>query len=239
LAGVVNALGKAYDGSNTALAKLGLGYSKAELKAKDFATVQEELTKQYAGGALDKANTFEGTMSRLKITFDELKESLGTQLLPMLQKLAESAIAIADAFGKGGFAGAVEELRFQLQYILYDQNGQLNAAGKQLNSLIKIFDAFATVSNASRYLPSNIIGNKILRGDAIPDAIGKIDTFSSTIDVKARDQRTNLANIERGLGNQTYVNQNTVNITVGAGTDPAVVGRSVKRNLDALDRRGR
>jgi hypothetical protein len=239
LAGVVNALGKAYDGSNTALAKLGLGYSKAELKAKDFATIQEELTKQYAGGALDKANTFEGTMSRLKITFDELKESLGTQLLPMLQKLAESAISIADAFGKGGFAGAVEELRFQLQYILYDQNGNLNAAGKQLNSLIKIFDAFATVSNASRYLPTNIIGNKILRGDAIPDAIGKIDTFSSTIDIKARDQRTNLANIERGLGNQTYVNQNTVNISVGAGTDPAVVGREVKRNLDALDRRGR
>jgi len=95
------------------------------------------------------------------------------------------------------------------------------------------------VSNASRYLPTNIIGNKILRGDAIPDAIGKIDTFSSTIDIKARDQRTNLANIERGLGNQAYVNQNTVNISVGAGTDPAVVGRVVQRNLDALDRRGR
>jgi hypothetical protein len=239
LATVVNALGKAYDGSNTALAKLGLGYSKAELKAKSFAQVQDDLTKQYEGGALEKANTFEGTMARLKITFDELKESLGTQLLPMLQKLAESAISIADAFGKGGFSGAVEELRFQLQYLLYDQNGNLNAAGKQLNSLIKIFDAFATVSNATRFTPSSIIGNKLLRGEAIPDAIGKIDTFSSTIDIKARDQRTNLANIERGLGNQAYVNQNTVNINVASGTDPAKVGREVQKNLDALDRRGR
>jgi hypothetical protein len=66
---VVNALGKAYEGSNTALGKLGLGYSKAELKVKSFKTIQDELTKEYAGGANEKAATFEGPMARLAITF--------------------------------------------------------------------------------------------------------------------------------------------------------------------------
>ena len=239
LATVVNALGKAYDGSNTALAKLGLGYSKAELKAKSFSQIQGDLEKSFAGGAAEKANTFEGTMARLKITFDELKESLGSKILPMLQKLAEAAISIADAFGKGGVSGAIEEMRFQLQYLLYDKEGNLNDIGKQLNALIKIYDAFASVSNKTKYLPGSLIASKLWTGKFVKDDMSSIDSFSQTIDVKARDQRTRLAQIEKGLGANATVNNTTVNISVGANTDPAKVGREVKRNLDALDRRGR
>jgi hypothetical protein len=234
LAGVVNALGKAYDGSNTALAKLGLGYSKAELKAKTFTQVQAELTKQYEGGALEKANTFEGTMARLKITFDELKESVGTPLIKQFQKIADAAISIGNAFGKNGVAGAIEEFRFQLQFLIYDKNGELNDLGKQLNAIIKIYDIFANVSNKTKYLPSNLIGNKVLTGKFVKEDMGTIGAFAGNIDVAERDQRQRLQQIENSLPAPIVVNVN-----VAAGTDPAVVGRQVKRNLEALDRRGR
>lgn len=234
LATVVNALGKAYDGSNTALAKLGLGYSKAELKAKSFSQIQGDLEKSFAGGANEKANTFEGTMARLKITFDELKESIGTPLIKQFQKIADAAIAVGDAFGKKGVAGAVEELKFQLQFLIYDKNGELNDLGKQLNAIIQIYDIFAKVANKTRYLPQTMIASKVLTGKAVREEMSSIDTFSSNIDVKARDQRQRLAKIERSLPPAIVVNVN-----VGAGTDPAKVGREVKKNLDALDRRGR
>lgn len=137
---VVNALGKAYEGSNTALGKLGLGYTKAELKAKSFSTIQDELTKKFAGGAQEKASTFEGTMARLKITFDELKESAGTAFLPILEQIAGSAIKVANAFGNKGMAGAVEELKFQLQYLFYDSEGKLNSIGDTINKVITAFN---------------------------------------------------------------------------------------------------
>jgi hypothetical protein len=173
-------------------------------------------------------------MARLKITFDELKESVGTPLIKQFQKIADAAISIGNAFGKNGVAGAIEEFRFQLQFLIYDKNGELNDLGKQLNAIIKIYDIFANVSNKTKYLPSNLIGNKVLTGKFVKEDMGTIGAFAGNIDVAERDQRQRLQQIENSLPAPIVVNVN-----VAAGTDPAVVGRQVKRNLEALDRRGR
>jgi hypothetical protein len=85
LESVTNALGKAYDGNTTALAKLGIGYGAAELKGKDFSTVAGELSAQFSGSALTSAQTYQGQIDRLKVAFDESKETLGTALLPIVQ----------------------------------------------------------------------------------------------------------------------------------------------------------
>jgi protein translocase SecG subunit len=47
---VANALGKAYDGNTTALGKLGLGLSSAELKSMSFEQVQARLSDLFGGG---------------------------------------------------------------------------------------------------------------------------------------------------------------------------------------------
>jgi len=82
---VTNALGKAYDGNSAALAKLGIGYGAAELKGKDFSTVAAELSAQFGGSALTAAETYQGQIDRLKVAFDETKETLGAALLPIVQ----------------------------------------------------------------------------------------------------------------------------------------------------------
>jgi len=82
---VTNALAKAYDGNTTALAKLGVGYGAAELKGKDFNTIVGELNTNFSGAALTAAGTYQGQIDKLKVAFDETKESLGVALLPVVQ----------------------------------------------------------------------------------------------------------------------------------------------------------
>jgi hypothetical protein len=87
LEGVANALGKAYDGNSAALGKLGIGMSAAELKAMSFTETQDKLSQLFGGSASKNAETFQGRMDRLKIAFDESLETIGTALLPILEKM--------------------------------------------------------------------------------------------------------------------------------------------------------
>jgi len=83
---VANALGRAQDGNTTALGRLGLGLSKAELATLSFTDVQDKLSNLYGGAAAANAETFQGKIDRLKVGFDEAKESLGVALLPQVEK---------------------------------------------------------------------------------------------------------------------------------------------------------
>jgi phage-related protein len=82
-----NALAKAYDGNNGALARLGVGLSTAEIKTLGFEGTVKQLSETFGGAATTQANTFEGQIARLKVAFDEAKESVGAALLPTLQNL--------------------------------------------------------------------------------------------------------------------------------------------------------
>ena len=83
---VANALGRAQDGNTMALGRLGLGLSKTELSTLSFTEVQAKLAELYGGAAATNAETFQGKIDRLKVGFDEAKESLGVALLPQVEK---------------------------------------------------------------------------------------------------------------------------------------------------------
>ncbi|CAB4168294.1 hypothetical protein UFOVP881_7 [uncultured Caudovirales phage] len=98
---VANSLGKAYDGNTAALGKLGIGLSAAELKTMTFTEVQGKLSDLFGGAAAANAETFAGRLQILKVTFDEAKESVGAQLLPIIQKLVEFVVnEVVPALGK-------------------------------------------------------------------------------------------------------------------------------------------
>lgn len=105
LEGVANALAKSYDGNNAALGKLGLGLSAAELKTLNFTQVQEKLTDLFGGAAEANANTYAGRIERMKVAFNEAKESIGFALLPVLEKamkfINDVATPILTAFNDG------------------------------------------------------------------------------------------------------------------------------------------
>lgn len=87
LESVSAALARAYDGNTTALGKLGIGLSAAELKSMSFDDVTKQLAETFGGQATAQAETFEGKMKRLQVAFDEAKESIGARLLPILTNL--------------------------------------------------------------------------------------------------------------------------------------------------------
>jgi hypothetical protein len=241
LEAVVNGLARASEGQNSALGRLGLGYSKAELKAKKFSTIQDELTAKFAGGANEKAATFEGTMARLSITLDELKESLGLYILPYIQTLAESAIKVADAFGKKGFAGGVEELKFQLQFLLYDTDGNLNAIGKQINALLGAFNSIARIKNLYNFATFQPLGELIATGSTdFSFSAGTRQGFAETTDMTLRSQRQRGVTATQGLGASTYAARNpgsVVTVVVGPTSDLAAVGKEIKKAIAASDRK--
>jgi hypothetical protein len=86
---VSNALGKAYEGNTGSLTRLGVGLSAAEIKTLGLEGTVKQLADTFGGAATVQANTFEGQIARLKVGFDEAKESVGAALLPTLQKLLD------------------------------------------------------------------------------------------------------------------------------------------------------
>jgi len=86
---VSNALGKAYEGNTSSLTRLGVGLSAAEIKTLGLQGTVKQLAETFGGAATVQANTFEGQIARLKVGFDEAKESIGAALLPTLQRLLD------------------------------------------------------------------------------------------------------------------------------------------------------
>jgi hypothetical protein len=101
---IANALGKAYDGNTTALGKLGIGLSSAELKTMTFTDVQGRLTDLFGGAAAANAETYAGQIARVQVAFDEAKETLGVALLPIIEKfigfINDNALPAIDGFAK-------------------------------------------------------------------------------------------------------------------------------------------
>lgn len=94
---VTSALGKAFLGSNTALSKLGVGISKADLQTKSFEEITNQLAVTFAGSAKASADSYSGSIDKLSIASNNAKEVIGTSLIN----------ALAAFSGKEGAGGAV------------------------------------------------------------------------------------------------------------------------------------
>lgn len=85
------ALGKAYNGNVGALTKLGVPLDENIKKTKDFDVVQAKLSELFGGAAAANADTYAGRLAILSEKTGELKESVGTLLLPELENLVNFA----------------------------------------------------------------------------------------------------------------------------------------------------
>lgn len=89
LSGVTGALSKAYLGNNTALSKLGVGISKADLKAGKFEDIIAQLETTFKGAATQSANTFQGSIDKLGVAAANVSEIIGTGLIDALKGLGD------------------------------------------------------------------------------------------------------------------------------------------------------
>lgn len=88
---VASAIGKAYDGNAVSLAKLGLGIDSTILKSGDMNLIISALRENFGGFADIEAQTLDGRIRTLRISTDELKESIGYALLPALEDFVKYA----------------------------------------------------------------------------------------------------------------------------------------------------
>lgn len=120
LQAVSEALAKAHDGNFTALRKLGGGIDENILKSKDFDAATAALSKTFEGQATKQAETFSGKLDRLKIAFDEGKETVGAFILdaitPMVDFIVKNVVPAIQAFAQG--LGGGEGLKANLNAII-------------------------------------------------------------------------------------------------------------------------
>jgi hypothetical protein len=102
---VTSALARSYLGNNTALGKLGLGLTKAELKAMTFEQIIAKITETTKGAAEAQGNTYAGQIDKLKVAFNEFMESAGMKLLPLISKalkfISDEVQPFIDRISKG------------------------------------------------------------------------------------------------------------------------------------------
>lgn len=89
LESVSAALARAANGNVSSLSRLGISTKNAAGETVSFAEATGRLGEAFEGQAASKANTLEGKMGRLKLIFDETKESIGAKLIPVVTQLAD------------------------------------------------------------------------------------------------------------------------------------------------------
>jgi hypothetical protein len=206
---VANALGRAQDGNQAALGRLGLGLSKAELATLSFTEVQAKLAELYGGAAATNAETFQGKIDRLKVGFDEAKESLGFALLPAVEQfitfLNDKGIPTLNAFiagltGDEGLSASLDQT----------QRGA-ESFGKVIGFITDIIGKFITFLREAIGLVVSLANELIRVVNIIPGVnIGSIPNPAPSA------ARSSLPSVPRPSGGTYTTGQGVTNITVNA-----------------------
>jgi hypothetical protein len=206
---VANALGRAQDGNVTSLGRLGLGLSKAELATLSFTEVQAKLAELYGGAAATNAETFQGKIDRLKVGFDEAKESLGVALLPAVEQfitfLNDQGIPTLNAFiagltGDEGLSASLDQT----------QKGA-ESFGRAIGVVSGIISGFITFLREAIGLVVSLANELIRVVNIIPGVnIGSIPNPAPSA------ARSSLPSVPRPSGGTYTTGQGVTNITVNA-----------------------
>jgi len=151
------ALAKAQAGNVGALTRLGVSLDANAVKTKDFDAITRELGYTFQGAADAAANSAEGGFKKLQIATDELYETVGGKLAPILGDYATATSKIAQATigAEGqtkGWSNKIFELvtrilpaTQQIGYLNNAVKGYANTAGKAITetrNLSRQFRAF-------------------------------------------------------------------------------------------------
>jgi hypothetical protein len=94
LEAVTNAMAKAQEGNTASLAKLGIGLTAAQLKTMDMDAITKQLASTFQNQAAIQADTFAGKMARLKVAFDEGKETIGSFVLDAITPMIDTVVNV-------------------------------------------------------------------------------------------------------------------------------------------------
>jgi hypothetical protein len=194
LQSVSEGLSKAYEGNTSALTRLGVGITSAEIKTLSFDQITAKLAGTFGGQATVQAETFSGRMERLQIAFDEAKETVGFALLPILEKLITFITStilpavnkFSNSFGAEGLSGVIENIVTVVRTVLQPVfEGLVNFFGKVRKAINDNRESFEKFADLIQDYIAPVLG-KVL-GGALKGlgtiASGVINIISGVVDL--------------------------------------------------------
>jgi phage-related protein len=97
---VIEAMGKAAQGNVGALARIGIATKDAAGNTLSYDEALKKAAETMGGSAKDAADTTSGRAAIMNAKFEDLKETIGEALLPVLEDLADTLGKIVDKFDK-------------------------------------------------------------------------------------------------------------------------------------------
>lgn len=160
---VAAALQRGYKGEVTALARLRIGYTTAQLKGKKFADVVEELQDKFEGAAADAADTFAGKLARLGGAIDQAREKFGEGFVKSIEegnieieKLQEGIISLGESLGD--LTGDFITFGNDVVNVFSDIQDSAPVQG--------LLDVFEALTNAVGFIVTGEMGGGFDAGDA-------------------------------------------------------------------------
>jgi hypothetical protein len=227
LGAVSKALSKAYLGNNTALSKLGVGISKADLKTKSFKEITDQLSVTFAGSATAAASGYQGSIDKLSVAANNAKEIIGTGLLDALT-------AIGGTGSSTGAAAGIEKLATGIADTLKNVGGLIDKL-KELKPLfvvigIAVAAAFAPITTAvigTIYLLgqlNKLLDKSLFKQGIIPGGMGNISmsvngqvSTAKAVTKQTQAQATAQAKITKDKKLGLAIDK--ANLMLGKGTD--------------------
>jgi hypothetical protein len=184
LSSVVVAIGKAAQGQTAGLSKLGITLSEGAASGGDLNAIMSELNAKFGGAAAAAVDTTAGRIENLNVRFGELKEQIGTALLPVVEELSGALLDIAKGVEEqdfGSIAGGVNDLANEINGLINPAKWVANWIGDRLpwNDAGEDVDALRTKYQDLSTVLQKVAGNADLVEQALADAA----------DEEARQQR--------------------------------------------------
>jgi len=187
LGSVTAALSRAYLGNNTALGKLGVGISKADLKAGKFEDIVSQLETTFAGSATAAANTFQGSIDKLGVASANVSEIIGTGLIDAIKNLGDDNTVDSLAVAMESTALYIADIIRGIGVLI----GQIKTASQivsKIPGLNKIMELLLKANPVSSTLMTlNKLGQESRAGQAGGFPQGAPAEYQSGIDARAAE----------------------------------------------------
>jgi hypothetical protein len=230
LEAVTNAMARAAEGNTASLGRLGIGLSKTELATMSMEQITAKLASTFEGQASAKADTFQGKMDRLKIAFDEGKETVGAYILtaitPMVETIVNKVIPAISNF-TSNLGEKLAPVMKIIQPIINGVTSAFNTVRKSLEDnntqLQPFYDFMVGIFNFAKDFLAPIIGKTLGQAFSVLGKIiaGVIDTFAGFVSTL-----TNIYNRVMGIINAIKSAASAVSGFFGGSSTPSTSSSS-------------
>ena len=232
---VTNALGKAYEGSNTALGKLGIGIDKTILATKSFDEIQTQLNQTFTGFIENQSTTAAFKFEQITIAVSESKEAIGAALLPVVKELADFIIVsvvpavesfVAGLTGEDGVSeGLTESQKKAVEWgknvrkvidTVIDLKDELIATAIVIGTVFVVSKIAAAVTATIALIKSLIVAYNLLKSSAILTGIAAAFALNPLLGVGAVALAASVLAAGNALTNRDNSAANDLAISTGA-----------------------